>query len=68
MKQILSTLLTIAALPLIAEPTCALCELHKAYNKEHPGDYEYYEDYLKANPGKEEIKKEELAKDPKKET
>lgn len=27
---------------------CPLCELHRAYNKEHPGDYEYYEDYLKA--------------------
>ena len=68
MKQILSVLLTVVALPLIAEPTCALCELHKAYNKEHPGDFEYYDDYLKANPDKEGIKKDEPVKEPKKET
>lgn len=38
---------------LLAEPTCALCERHKEYNKEHPGDYEYYEDYLEAQKKKE---------------
>jgi hypothetical protein len=61
MKHILSTLLTVIALPLVAEPTCALCEVHKAYNKDHPGDYEYYDDYLKSNDGKEAPKKEEPA-------
>lgn len=59
MKPILSILLTVIALPLMAEPTCALCEVHKAYNKEHPGDFEYYDDYLKAQDGKEAPKKEE---------
>lgn len=57
MRNILCMLLTVIALPLIAEPTCALCEIHKAYNKDHPGDYEYYDDYLKATEGKETSKK-----------
>lgn len=35
-----------------AEPSCPLCEVHRAYNKEHPGEYEYYEDYLKAEKEK----------------
>ena len=61
MKQILSTLMTVIALPLVAEPTCALCEVHKAYNKAHPGDYEYYDDYLKAQEGQPAPKKDETA-------
>lgn len=40
-------LLTSASL-FSSEGICPLCELHRAYNKEHPGDYEYYEDYEKA--------------------
>lgn len=47
---------------LATSPYCPLCEVNKAYNKEHPGDYEYYEDYLKATEGKEAPKKEEPAK------
>lgn len=43
-----------------AEPTCPLCERHREYNKEHPGEYEFYEDYLEAEKKKEtQIKSEE---------
>lgn len=61
MKYLLSAL-TLMTLPLIAGPYCPLCEVNKAYNKEHPGDYEYYEDYLKAQEGKEAPKKEDPLK------
>lgn len=60
MKYILSGL-TLMTLPLVAGTFCPLCEINKAYNKDHPGDYEYYEDYLKATEGKEAPKKEESA-------
>lgn len=35
-------------LSLLAEPVCHKCEVIREYNKEHPGEYEFYEDYLKA--------------------
>lgn len=50
----------LSALPLLGAATCPLCEINNAYNKEHPGDFEYYDDYLKAeNKGKDEVKKEQ---------
>lgn len=57
MKKIV--LYMLIALPLMAEKPCPLCEVHRAYNKEHPGDFEYYEDYQKSIEGKEAPKKEE---------
>ncbi len=56
MKQVLLCLLGTTAL--FAEPTCPLCELNRAYNEKHPGDYEYYEDYLKAQKEGKEAKKQ----------
>ena len=41
----------------LAAPTCPLCEKHRAYNKEHPGEYEFYEDYLEAQKKKEREEK-----------
>lgn len=52
MKRLFAVTGLMGALPLLANPTCPLCEIHRAYNKEHPGEYEYFEDYLKAE-GKE---------------
>lgn len=49
-------LLPFLLLPFFVEANCPLCEIHRTYNKEHPGDYEYYEDYLKAQKkSKEEV-------------
>ena len=55
MKKLLS-LCILGTASLVAEPACPLCELNRAYNAAHPGDYEYYEDYLKAT--KKDIPKE----------
>jgi hypothetical protein len=40
--------LLLGPLSLFGEPVCKKCEVIREYNKEHPGNYEYYEDYLKA--------------------
>lgn len=29
-------------------PVCHQCEVIREYNKQHPGDFQYYEDYLEA--------------------
>jgi hypothetical protein len=53
MKKYLMLALLSAFSPLLGEPpVCHKCELNREYNKQHPGDYEYYEDYLKDNEGK----------------
>lgn len=38
---------------LLAEPVCKKCEVIREYNKEHPGDFEYYDDYLKSQKASE---------------
>jgi len=57
MKFYLSLILFSGCIPLLAEPVCHKCELNRAYNKEHPGDYEYYEDYLKTQKKDQESTK-----------
>ncbi len=43
--------LLFSAAPIHAEeetgPVCKKCEMIREYNKQHPNNYEYYEDYLK---------------------
>lgn len=43
-------LLALSLIPLFlsAEPVCKKCEVIREYNKDHPGDFEYYDDYLKS--------------------
>lgn len=64
MKNILYVL-CLATPVLATASSCPLCEVNRAYNKEHPGDFEYYDDYLKAEKKEkvpEEQKKPEVKK------
>ncbi len=47
------------SLSLNAAEVCHKCERIREYNKQHPGEFEFYEDYLKA----EESKKRSQGKD-----
>lgn len=60
--QFLSLALTALSVSsnLFSEPVCHKCEIIREYNKEHPGDYEYYDDYLEAEKKKAQEKKEAL--------
>lgn len=48
MNKALFLLLSLPCVLSSEEPVCKKCEVIREYNKEHPGDYEYYEDYLDA--------------------
>lgn len=46
-----------SSISLFADPVCHRCEVIREYNKEHPGDFEYYEDYLEAGKKQSETDK-----------
>lgn len=51
-------LFLIAMQPLAAEKVCNKCERIRAFNKLHPGDFDYYDDYLKAKKEQDDIEEE----------